>query len=188
MPYANFNRMAKSDLMNIIAYIRTLKPISNKIPARQLAIPISMAYPAAALQKTVDNNVRPAEGDTVKYGAYLTMMAGCSDCHTPYVKGQPDFSRMFAGGNIFNVGTFVVASANITPESPTGIGAWDESAFLSKFALCREEKGYNYNPGKTNTVMPLTDFSGMTDTDIKAIYAYLRTVKQVKNEVVKYPE
>lgn len=188
MPYAKFNHMAKSDVMDIIAYIRTLKPISNKIPARQLFIPISMAYPAAALQKTIDNNVRPAQGDTVKYGAYLTTMAGCAGCHTPFVKGQADFARIFAGGNRFNVGTFAVAAANITPDTPTGIGAWDESAFLDKFTLCREEKAYNYNPGKTNTVMPLTDYSGMSDTDIKAIYAFLRTVKPVKNQVVKYPE
>ena len=66
MPYANLNHMAKSDLLSIIAYIRTLKPIKNKIPARQLMIPISMAYPAPALQPSVDANVRPPESDKVK--------------------------------------------------------------------------------------------------------------------------
>jgi len=188
MPYASFNRMAKDDLLSIIAYLRTLKPIKNIVPARQLMIPISMAYPAPALQKSVDGNVRPPESDVVKYGGYLVTMAGCSDCHTPYVKGQPDFSRQFAGGNEFNMGTFVVSSGNITPDSTTGIGAWTETAFMKKFTDCRVEKGYNYTPGKLNTIMPLVDYSGMTDGDLKAIYAYMRTIKPVKNLVSKYPQ
>lgn len=147
-----------------------------------------MAYPAPALQKSGDGNIRPHESDQVKYGAYLVSMAGCTDCHTPYVKGQPDFSREFAGGNTFTVGTFKVTAANITPDSTTGIGAWDVEGFMNKFIVCREEKGYNYNPGKTNTVMPIVDYAGMKDDDLKAIYAYLRTVKPVKNSVVKYPQ
>ena len=188
MPYANFNRMAKDDLMSIIAYLRTLKPIKNTIPGRQLMIPISMAYPAPALQKSIDGNVCPPESDEVKYGGYLVNMAGCSDCHTPYVKGQPDFSREFAGGNTFVLGNFKVTSANITPDSTTGIGKWDLEAFMNKFTVCRVEKGYNYDPGKMNTVMPVVDYSGMKDSDLKAIYAYLRTVNPVKNLVVKYPQ
>ena len=188
MPYAHFNHMAKDDLMSIIAYLRTIKPIRNAIPARQLMIPISVAYPAPALQKSVDGNVRPQESDTVKYGGYLASMAGCTDCHSPYVKGQPDFSREFAGGNTFTIAGFKVNSANITSDSATGIGAWDLQAFLNKFTVCREEKGYNYNPGKMNTVMPVVDYAGMTDNDLKAIYAYMRTVKPVKNLVTKYPQ
>jgi len=188
MPYASFNRMAKDDLLSIIAYIRTLKPIKNKVPDRQLMIPIRMAYPGPALQPSVDGNVRPPESDPVKYGGYLVTIAGCSDCHTPYVKGQPDFSRVMAGGNTFSVADFKVSSANLTPDSTTGLGAWTELAFLNKFHIFREEKGYNYNPGKQNTVMPLVSFAGMTDADLKAVYAYLRTLKPVKNSVVKFPE
>lgn len=188
MPYANFNHLAKSDLLSIIAYIRTLKPIKNEVPARQLMIPISMAYPAGALQKSIDGNVAPPETDSVKYGGYLVTMGGCSDCHTPYVKGQPDFSRKMAGGNTFNLGTFKVTSANLTPDSATGIGAWTEAAFLEKFYIRRDEKGYNYNPGKENTAMPVHEFSGMTDGDLKSIYAFLGTLKPVKNLVVKYPK
>jgi mono/diheme cytochrome c family protein len=188
MPYAHYNHMAKDDLMSIIAYLRTITTIKNEIPARQLMIPISMAYPAPALQKSIDCNVRPPESDTVKYGGYLASMAGCTDCHTPYVKGQPDFIREFAGGNTFTIAGFKVNSANITSDSATGIRAWDLQDFLNKFTVCREEKGYNYNPGEMNTVMPLVDYAGMTDNDLKAIYAYMRTVKPVTNLVVKYPK
>ena len=188
MPYANFNRMAKEDLLSIVAYIKTLKPIKNKIADRQLMIPISMAYPGPALQKSVDGNIRPPQTDQLKNGEYLTTMAACGDCHTPYVKGQPDFSKAYAGGNAFTVADFKVTSPNITPDSATGIGAWNEAMFINKFNACRTEKGYNYNPGKINTVMPIVDYAGMTDEDLKAIFAYLKTITPVKNTIEKYPK
>jgi len=188
MPYVNFNRMAKDDLMAIIAYLRTLKPIKNKIPERKMMIPIAMAYPAQALQHTLDNNVRPAASDIVKYGEYMATVADCATCHTPFVKGQLDFSRMYAGGNTFHIGKTTVNSANISTDTATGLGSWTEERFMNKFIPYREEKGYNYDPGNQNTVMPLVDYAGMKDDDLKAIYAYLHTVKPVKNLVEKYPK
>lgn len=188
MPYAHFNHMAKEDLLDIIAYLHTLKPIKNKVPDRKLMIPISMAYPAQALQKTLDSNKRPQETEQVAYGAYLVNAAACSECHTPMIKGEFDFSKIFAGGDTFDLGSFKVTSANITPDSATGIGAWNEERFINKFAVCREEKGYNYNPGKQNTIMPITCYAGMTDNDLKAIFAYLKTVKPISNKVEKYPK
>ncbi|HKC35337.1 MAG TPA: c-type cytochrome, partial [Chitinophagaceae bacterium] len=160
----------------------------NKVPERQLMIPISMAYPAPALQPSIDSNMRPPETDAVQYGGYLLNAAACADCHTPMVKGQFDFSKRLAGGLRFDAGSFIVNSANITPDSATGIGAWNEERFMNKFAVCREEKGYNYDAGKQNTYMPVTLYAGMTDSDLKAIYAYLRTVPAVSNKVEKYPK
>jgi len=188
MPYANFNRMAKEDLLSIIAYIRTLKPVRNKVPDRQLMMPIAMAYPGPMLQPSVDNNVRPPASDIVKYGEYLVTFADCGTCHSPQTPQGPDMSRMYAGGYHFDVGTFQVNSANITPDSATGIGAWTEAQFLQKFTQYREEKNYNFNPGKENSIMPLSLMAGMKDEDLKAIWAYLRTVKPVTNKVEKYPK
>ena len=100
----------------------------------------------------------------------------------------PDMSRMYAGGYPFDAGTFRVNSANITTDSATGIGTWTEERFLTKFTPYREEKNYNFTVGKENTIMPLSVLGGMTDDDLKAIYAYLRTVKPISNKVEKYPK
>lgn len=188
MPYANFNRMDKEDLVSIIAYIRTLKPIKNQIPARQLMVPIAMAYPAKFLQPSIDANVRPQESDHVKYGQYLITMADCGTCHSPLTPQGPDMSRMYAGGYTFDLGSNKVASANITPDSITGIGTWTEERFLNKFTQYREEENYNFDPGKQNTIMPLTEMAKMKDADLKAIYAFLKTVKPISNLVEKYPK
>jgi mono/diheme cytochrome c family protein len=188
MPYPNFNRMAKEDLMSIIAYIRTLKPIKNKVPQRQLMVPIAMVYPGNMLQPSVDGNMRPPESDKVKYGEYLATMADCATCHSPLTQQGPDMTRMFSGGYTFDIGICKVQSANITPDSATGIGAWNEERFLMKFTPYREEKNYNYKVDKENTIMPLSEMADMTDSDLKAIYAYLRSIKPISNKVEKYPK
>lgn len=187
MPYPHYNLTAKDDLMSIIAYIRTLKPIRNKVPARQLMIPIATAYPPV-LKPSVDENVRPPKTDKVQYGGYLVNMGDCGTCHSPLTQHGPDMTRMFAGGYTFDLGTFKVASANITSDSATGIGMWTEDQFLNKFTQYREEKNYNFNPGKENTVMPLTMHAHIKDEDLKAMYAFLRTVKPITNKVERYPK
>jgi mono/diheme cytochrome c family protein len=188
MPYVSFNRMAKEDLLSIIAYIRTLKPIKNAVPKRQLMAPMAMVYPTNMLQPSIEGNVRPAETDKEKYGEYLATMADCAVCHSPMTPHGPDMSQMFSGGYLFDLGTFKVNSANITPDSATGIGTWTEERFLTKFIPYREEKNYNFKVGRENTIMPLSEYAGMTDNDLKAIYAYLRTVRPIKHQVEKYPK
>ncbi|MFI5132232.1 MAG: c-type cytochrome [Chitinophagales bacterium] len=188
MPYMVLNRMAKDDLMSIIAYIRTLKPIKNKVQARHLMAPTMAFYNPKYLQPTIDGNVRPPESDKVKYGEYLTTLAVCGECHMPMTPKGPDRSRPFAGGFLFDVGSFKVNSANITSDSATGIGAWTEERFLNKFNQYREEKNYNFNPGKENTYMPVVAYAGLKDDDLKAIYAYLHSVRPISNKVEKYPK
>jgi len=186
MPYAAYNRMAKEDLLSIVAYIKTLKPIRNKVLPRKLFMPVAAVYPGAALQASVDNK-RPAESDKVAYGEYLVTMADCGTCHSPLTPRGPDMTRRFAGGYPFDGVSFKVTSSNITPDAATGIGSWTEAQFVSKFSYYREEKSYNFRPGKHNTVMPVTLYAQMTDEDLKAVFAYLKSLKPISNKVNKYP-
>jgi len=188
MPYANYNRMAKEDLLSIIAYIRTLKPIKNKIEPRKLMVPIAAVYPGKYLQPSVDGNQRPAETDKVKYGEYIITFADCGNCHTPLSPQGPDMSRMYAGGHVFDLETNKVVSANITPDSATGIGTWTEERFLAKFIQYRDKASWDHAGGNQNSIMPVSMIAGMKDDDLKAIYAYLRTVRPVSNMVEKFPK
>ena len=184
MPYVSYNRMAKQDIMDIIAYLRTLKPIKHKVPERKLFVPLNMVYPPN-LQTSADSNVRPPASDKIKYGEYLVQSAACFDCHTPMENGK--FAQPFAGGFTFHLPTFTVTSANITPDKETGIGAWTEEMFLQKFIQYRDKNNYLYDPGKQNSIMPWVYFSQMDDYDLKAIYAYLRTLPPVNKKIEKYP-
>lgn len=184
MPYHHLNQMAKKDLQLIIGYIRTLKPVSNVVPPRQLFIPIAMAY-APPKNKNQDSIVAPAITDQVKYGEYLVTLADCFACHTAQdKKGQ--WGPPYSGGRRFKTDKFTVFSANITPDS-TGLAEWNEAKFLNKFASYRDEANVMLDPGLKNSYMPWSEFAKLTDTDLKAIYAYLRTLPPVKNKVEKYP-
>jgi mono/diheme cytochrome c family protein len=187
MPYPHYNQMSKDDIYSIIAYLRTLKPNSNKVTERKLFVPLSAVYPPLP-SKSPEDNIKPDVLDMVKYGGYLVNIAACMDCHTPMEKGQYVKSKSFSGGFHFNLGRFKVNSANITPDSLTGIGKWSEEMFLYRFKSYREPAMYTSNPGKMNSIMPWSLFSKMDDFDIKAIYRYLRTIPPVNNLVEKYPK
>lgn len=186
MPYPHYNGMSKEDVYSIIAYLRTLKPDGNKIPERKLMIPMAMAYPPLQ-SASPDKNIKPDVSDMVKYGGYMMNIAACMDCHTPMDKGQFVMPKYMAGGRKFDMGTFVVTSPNITPDSATGIGRWSEEMFLEKFKLYRDKAVFSANPGKNNSIMPWSMYANMDDFDIKAIYRYLRTVPAVNNHIDKYP-
>ncbi|MGQ0738725.1 MAG: cytochrome c [Bacteroidota bacterium] len=186
MPYHSYSRMTKSDILSIVAYIRTLKPIERTTAPRKLEIPISMMGPLP--EGNLDNNTMPDPSDKVKYGQYLTTAAVCAECHTPMGPQGPDFSKLFAGGFVFETPMFKVAVSNITPDTATGIGAWTEEMFVSKFRNNASDEVVNRNPGRENTIMPWSTYGKMTEDDLKAVYAFLRTVKPVSNKVEKYPK
>lgn len=186
MPYINYSKMAKDDLYAIIAYLRTLPSSDSTVPARKLAIPMSALPPLPEF--AIEKNVRPDPSDKLKYGQYLVTMASCGFCHTPQNKdGSPDFSKAFSGGFVFKTPMFQVTVANITPDSTTGIGSWTEDAFLAKFRSNSSDEMVNKNPGKQQSVMPWAMYGKMKEEDLRAIYAYLRTIPPVKNKVVKWP-
>lgn len=187
MPYPHYNQMSKDDVYSIIAYLRTLKPNNNKVPERKLMMPVSMAYPPLR-SSSPDKNEKPDVSDMVKYGGYLLNNAACMDCHTVMDKGQFVMPKFMAGGRLFDLGIFKVTTANITPDSATGIGKWTEAMFLDKFKTYRDSLGYSVNPGRNNSIMPWTLYAKMEDFDIKAIYKFLRTIPPVNNLVEKYPK
>ncbi len=184
MPYLAYSKMNRQDLTDIIKYIRTLKPIENKVPARELFMPIAMAVPTQQPNPYLDKNQKPDIKDKIKYGEYLFSMASCSDCHTPRNRGVPDFTRFAGGGNIFKHEKFTVHIPNITPDT-SGIGLWTEKMFLQKFRANAADDYVNRDPATFNSYMPWSLFGKMKEEDLKAIYAYLRTIKPLQGRV--YP-
>jgi hypothetical protein len=83
-----------------------------------------------------------------------------------------------------------VRSANITPDADTGIGTWTEQQFIDRFKSFEgtEPAVLSDAERRQNTVMPWTEYSGMTREDLSAIYAVLRTMKPVVNRVNRFPD
>lgn len=143
----------------------------------------------------------------VERGKYLVnAVAGCNDCHTPWKMGahgpEPDMSRMLSGHPadmpmppapkpnmpwMLSGGATMTAwagpwgvsyTANLTPDS-TGLATWDETTFM----LAIRNGKHIGNGRPILPPMPWQNFKNMTDDDLKAIFAYLRTIPPVKNKV-----
>ncbi len=185
MPYHNYGKMDKEDVYDIIAYIRSLPPIENSTPDRTIDFPMNFIVNTIPVKASFTQ--KPPKSDTIKYGAYLVNAAACEECHTKVNKGQIIPELAFSGGRDFHMPNGVVNSANITPDKGTGIGGWTAEQFVARF------KAYT-NPaniplmGSTdvNTIMPWTMLASMDTSDLRSIYAYLQTLKPIKNEVVHF--
>jgi mono/diheme cytochrome c family protein len=98
-------------------------------------------------------------------------LAGCGDCHTPQEKGQELPGMAFAGGFPFPGPWGNVASANLTPDA-SGIPYYDEALFL---------QATHTGSVKARQLNPI--FKNLTDDDLKAMFAYLRTLKPILHRV-----
>mgnify|MGYP003868441533 CR=1 FL=1 len=149
---------------------------------------------------------QPAVNDPAVRGKYLVTYGGCSDCHTPLKFGpngpEPDLTRFLAGhpGDVelpppdLKPGPWFAATAgmtawagpwgisyaaNLTPDVNTGLGIWTEDMFIRAMRT-----GKHMSAGRDILPpMPWQNLAALTDADLKAIYAYLRSLPPVRNEV-----
>jgi len=137
-------------------------------------------------------------------GKYLATIQDCNGCHTPFnEKGEPDMSRMLSGhpANVrvaaprARSGDWLVSinstntawsgpwgvsfTSNLTPDRTTGIGSWTEETFI---AAIRNGKKSGVGRPLLNP-MPWRMYAMASDDDLKAIFAYLRTVPPIANRV-----
>lgn len=189
MPHPNFGKMDKEDLYSIVVYLRSLKPIVNKIPDSKSDFP--MNFIINTIPKKAEFSKKPSEKDVVSYGAYLFNAASCAECHTQQDKGTKIEGMELAGGFEFPmISGGIVRSTNITSDKSTGIGNWTEEMFVNRFKSYVDSRYVvsKVEKGNFNTVMPWTMYGNMEKEDLKAIFAYLQTVKPIKNSVVKFSE
>lgn len=186
MPYQAYGKMDPEDIKDIIAYLRTLPAVKNDVPARELDFPLN--FIVETIPQPAQFVKKPDTLDRLAYGKYLVQQAGCNDCHTPTGDDhQPLPGRELAGGVGIPLPAGTIRSANLTPHE-TGLGRWTEEQFVARFKAHAdaEMRSARVDPKGFNTIMPWVMYGGMKDRDLQAIYAYLRTVKPVRNEVVKF--
>lgn len=185
MPYLYYGKMDKEDVYDIIAYIRTLAPIENKNPDHEIDFPMNFIVNTIPVNAQLVQ--KPSRSDTVKYGAYLVNQAACMECHTQVEKGQVIPELAFSGGRVFSMPNGEVHSANITPDKVTGIGNWTAEAFVARFKMYSDPAAlHEMAPGEVNTIMPWSMFAGMDTSDLRSIYAYLKTLKPINNPVIHF--
>jgi Cytochrome c len=154
----------------------------------------------------------PLNEDSVARGEYLVTLGGCNDCHTPKLPGpsgapELDVNRLLAGHpenapppawtpedaklnvlvTVNDMGTAwagpwgVSFAINLTPDKGTGIGEWREATFIQ---MARTGKHQGQPNGRDILPpMPWFNVKDLTEADLKAMWAYLRSIPPVKNQV-----
>jgi mono/diheme cytochrome c family protein len=173
MPYGDYRNLSDEDLASVVVYIRSLDPVHHVLPKPRIPFPLSrliQSAPQPVLQPVSDTG-----SDRVSRGRYLTRVGGCIDCHTPEDKMHRPIQGMeFSGGK--QIEGFPARSANITPD-PSGISYYDDDLFV------RTLRTGHVGARALNPPMPWWIFRNMNDEDLKSIFAYLRTVKPIRNHV-----
>ena len=173
-----------------------------------LAASIGATASSRNAAKKANEQAKVAAQAKIKRGAYLVQLGGCNDCHTPWKMGpngpEPDPSRLLsghpeslkmpappklgdgpwvwaaAGTNTAFAGPWGISyTANLTPDRLTGIGIWDEKMFIKTLRTGRHW-------GVSRPIlppMPWQTIGRSTDEDLSAIYAYLRSIKPINNQV-----
>ena len=163
MPADNFTRLSDTDLDAIVAYLKSLPPVENVLPARSLAIAAYVLVGAGVFPlpaQLIDHQaphvaaVTPAE--PADYGYYIVTIAGCASCHGPNFTGGTPNQGAPVGPNI----------------SPTGEeGGWTKTQFINTIRT-----GVNPAGHQLSDEMPWKTFKNMDDQDLGVAYDYIHAL------------
>jgi mono/diheme cytochrome c family protein len=168
MPTGFYDIITDGDMDAIVAYLRTIKPVSNKVPDPIYKMPASrQVFPGAETPYT------PAmANDPMKKGFYLATIGHCMECHTPMDKGHVDFENSLAkGGRDFPGPWGVSISRNITSSKTKGIGGWTDAEIKRAITT-----GIDKDGNKLKGPMGYQYYAHMTDADLDAVIAWVRTL------------
>jgi mono/diheme cytochrome c family protein len=186
-----FNHLSDPDLKAVIAFLRSdhrlTAPSDNEPPTTQLnllgKVLANLAfkplpYPEAPIS-------HPDPTDQIAYGRYISTAAiHCYHCHSASFEGasdlDPEASEGYFGGgnmihNLYEPGEWVLSS-NLTMHTESGIGNWTPEEFVS---AVKTGQGRDGEP--LSSAMPR--FTTMTDEDVRAIHAYLKTIPVIDNDI-----
>lgn len=177
MPFAN---MSDYDVRSIIAFLRKQPAVKNEVPKNEYTF-MGKVIRTLAIKPTLPVAEPPLKierDSSLAYGKYLCeSVANCRGCHTDRdLKTGAFVGEPYAGG--FQMGPdkstagYTFITPNITPDAETGVLArFNEQSFIARM---RGGRVHQTSP------MPWGPFSRLADSDLKAIYRFLQTVKPVK--------
>lgn len=173
LPFMNFHELSDEDLTAVISFLRSQKPVRRDVPEHEINL-IGKAVLAFLIKpigpKTTPLQQTPPEAPTVERGEYVAnSVAGCAECHTKRNPIDGSYAGApFAGGMVFEVDKeTIIVSPNLTPSKHGRITSWSEEQFVGRFGA---------GVGIPHTHMPWRQFQRMSETDVRAIYRYLRTL------------
>lgn len=167
MPSDDYQHLNDADLAALIAYVRGAAPVDGQPATNEMRALGRFLLATGQLPIKIADRIDPMQpapaaipaGVTPEYGHYLANIAGCTGCHGPGLSGgpipgaPPDWPR----------------AANITVGGV--IKGWSEAEFLSTIRTGVDRSGH-----PLNEEMPWRRYAGMSDDDLRAIWAFLQSM------------
>jgi mono/diheme cytochrome c family protein len=177
------SKPSDEDLIAIVSYLRSMQPVDNKVPDGEWKplgkIMFSMAKIGPSTEP-VPKHVPAADEPSVERGRYLAKnVMLCSGCHTKFDMGTMKSVGPEVGGSDPDPShgkdsdkEFV--APNLTSDATGITGRMDEATFVARL---RAGRAY------ASSIMPWESFQLTTDSDLKSVYRYLKSLPPVKNDV-----
>ncbi len=168
MPSTEFYFLSEEDLEKALAYIRSVPPVDNEMPASQLSftgfvvmnITGAITFlPAEIIPHEKQAPTAPEPRVTAEYGAYLSM--SCKVCH----------GLTLSGGAITGFPPEWPAAPNLTSGKGSRLPSWGEAGFV-ELIRTGQKHGRMIGAG----YMPWTSYRHMTDDELRAVYLYLMSL------------
>ncbi len=170
MPSRSYRNLTDEDVNAIVAYLRKVPPVYNPITVKSHyddPFPASWGPPVGHVEA-------PPKEDKIAYGSYLAgPVARCMDCHTERQPGEP--ARAGAGGKPFYGPWGISVSANLTPDATSGLGDWSDAEIERAIRTGVARDGHKLFPP-----MPFAAYRNITDDDMAALIAYLRSLPAIE--------
>lgn len=168
MPCVVYRGLGDDDLASVVMYLRTVPPVENDPGTSEYRMPLPPAY-----GPPIDSVTPPEAAVTVEYGAYVAgAMAHCIECHSPIGPQGPmlDAANLGKGGYEFHGPWGVSVASNITG-GQDGLAAYSDAELKAIIAQGKRPDGSAMLPP-----MPYGYFARMSDLDLDALIAYLRSL------------
>ena len=170
MPSSLYSQYSDEDMGALIAYLKQLPAVDTDFGPRQMGFPGTviggvLGYADFTHVDRIDHEqvgmTAPLEGATVEYGEYLSYIGACRECHAANFAGNfaPDGPPM---------------GPNLTPGGE--LQGWTEEDFVSAIRTGMKPTGT-----QLSEEMPWEMYSGMTDVELQALWAYLQSLPVLPN-------
>jgi mono/diheme cytochrome c family protein len=188
-PFTSFNGMAEDDLTALVAFLRSVPPVSRANTPKKITIPMfeSVFLPAWLMTFASKETPPPAAPPSgLARGEYLVRAVGhCGECHTPRsAMTMAVDSSHFLAGNSKKTGPEGQATPNLTPDKGTGLGDWTEEQIVTYLGTGNRPDG-DVAGGLMGEMIQgtLAGFKDLTMADRQAIAHYLKSIPAVKNKI-----
>lgn len=184
-PFMEYQEMSDQDLTAIISFLRNQKPVNHEVKPSEYKFLAKALIAFGLFKPEGPENIPPKSvqiDSTIAYGKYLAHdVANCRGCHIKMDNKGNQINPDFAGGFIYTPTKlsegYAFISPNITPHlTKSVLGKWTQQEFIERFKKGRVHE---------TSPMPWGAFSRMSETDMVALYKYLKSLDPVDFEVSK---